>query len=461
MGEKRKVNIYKLSRYTGLIFLFLIILSHEEVPARGKRKTITRANDYIIIHGNKLKHNLDKKISALSLLASIRGKVKPIPFQVDELDPENEWVLKNLPPGIDDSEIKPDRDKDEGQLDENDELVFMIKDTGARISKRRYPKDAEAVDEIELTDPVNKKKAWAYLCSYKKNPPRSKIDYVKYRLSENQIKSASYTLGFSPELPVFPGYLSIQGSKNILDRAKVRIKVKIFGIPYSLDETEFISRLSLYNDGQVRTIRRTRNSIKIMGIFSTPSAGIEMISYKNICIIPIRVAVPFNVKSYKSVFSAKIRAGADFQNVGGWRFKTDVHKSWVDINGKMDLIEESINGEDLSWFLLAGKKRAFLIRCILDRKPDGSYQDSPFTPHLYYIDDEKTNDPPENIPGQSPNVNLWMDGFENLQKGTLYFYMIFYIMDNYKDGMEREYLKILDRPISVIVNPGEIKNNKR
>ncbi len=462
MGDRHKQNSNKFKyifRKKNLFqFILLIILAItfcllSNAEAKGSKKTITRTNDYIIIHGKKLTNNLNKKISNLSLLASIRGRIRPIPFQVDELDPQNEWVLKNVPPDIDDEDIKPDEDKDKGHLDENDELVFMIKDTGNRISKRKYPKKAEAVDEIVLVDPVNKRRAWAYLCSFKKKPQLSTIDYVNYLPPKNQIKSDSYVLGFPPDQSVFPSYLSIQGSKNILDRVKIRVKVKIFGIPYSMDETEFESRLTLYNDGPIRTIRRTRNSIKIMGIFSTPSAAIEMISYKNISIIPIRIVVPINIRSYNSIFSSKTRAGADFQNVNGWRFKTDVQKKWVNINGEMDIIEKSINGQDLSWFLLAGEKKAFLIRNILNRKPDGSYQDTPFTPHLYYVDDAKIEDPPENVPGQSPNVNLWMDGFDNLQEGTLYFYMIFYIMDNYKDGMEKKYIQILDRPINTIINP--------
>lgn len=434
------------------LFILLFLLPPSNTTARGPQKTILRTNDYIIIHGNQLKHTLNKKISSLSLFASMRGKAYPIPFQVDEIDPKGEWVLTNLPAGLDE-DIKADKDSDNGRVDENDELVFMLKDTGGRLSKKNYPENAEAVDEIEITNPANGRKAWAYLCSFTKDPPLSNIDYVKHVSSENKIYNDSYVLKFPAERPVFPDYLSISGYDDILDRVKLRIKVRIFGIPYSLDETEFVSKLSLYNDGPVRTIRRTRNSIKIMGIFRTPSAAVEMISYRNICILPMRVLIPLNIKSFKSVFSVKLRAGADFYNVKGWRFRTDVHKEWVNIDGKMDRVEEAINGTDVSWFLLAGENRAFLIRAILNRNPDGSYQDTPFTPHLYYVDNDCADDPPEEIPGQSPNVNLWMDGFENLTKGTLYFYMIFYIMDNYKDGMESQYLQILDKPVKSSVNP--------
>ena len=68
------------------------------------------------------------------------------------------------------------------------------------------------------------------------------------------------------------------------------------------------------------------------------------------------------------------------------------------------------------------------------------------------MDNDKEAGPQEDAPGQSPNVKYWMDGFENLTKGTLYLYMVFYIMDNYKDGMETKYLNIIDNPVKIIVN---------
>jgi hypothetical protein len=119
----------------------------------------------------------------------------------------------------------------------------------------------------------------------------------------------------------------------------------------------------------------------------------------------------------------------------------------------MDEEEKAMNGEDLNWFLLAGENKAFVVRIVLDHKPDGSHQETPITPHIYYVDDDKLNDKPENVPGQSPNIQFQLDGFGDLSKGYLYFYTIFYIIDNYEDGMENKYLRIMDKPIISVVNP--------
>lgn len=421
---------------------------------KGAKSTMKREIDYVIINAKILKNNLKKDISNMGLFAFRNGNISPIPFQIDEMNPEGEYVLTQIPPGdLADEDLKPEQDVDNGLLDDNDQIVFMIKDSGDRISgKKDLPPNATSVDEITLVDPLNKGKSWVYLCSFKGNPDTSNIDYIKYQFPQNLLVSKNYVVGFDKEVPVFPGYLTIHGSENIVDRVKVRVNTKIFFIPYSVDEEDLVSKISLYKDGPVRVIRRTSTAIRFMGIFKTPYLAIEMVAYDKIAMIPIRMNVPFNIIDYKGVLSALLRAGVDFYNVRGWKMKTNVHSKWVDLDGKMSNMEKMMNGQDMNWFLLNGEGKAFLVRIIMNRKPDGSYQDTPITPHLYYMDNDKLEDPPENIPGQSPNVLYQLDGFENLKKGYLYFYTIFYIIDNYEDGMEKEYLRIIDKPIEAYSN---------
>jgi len=71
---------------------------------------------------------------------------------------------------------------------------------------------------------------------------------------------------------------------------------------------------------------------------------------------------------------------------------------------------------------------------------------------LYYVDDDNAPDPPESVPGQSPQVGWWMEGLPELEKGTLYFFAIMYLIKDYSEGVEKNYLKILDQPIEVTVN---------
>lgn len=78
----------------------------------------------------------------MSLFASIAGKAASIPFQIDKMSLERENVLTQVPPGdLADKDLKPEKDADNGQHDNNDHLVFMIRDSGDRISAKSVSPD--------------------------------------------------------------------------------------------------------------------------------------------------------------------------------------------------------------------------------------------------------------------------------------------------------------------------------
>ncbi len=450
-------KILKMFRIKLLVLSILLTVLALNIDAYGfgsGRKNIKRDVDYVVVPGKKLANNLKKDIKNMALYVSTVGSVRPIPFQIDEVNTKGSYVLTDIPPGgLADEDLTPEVDDDNGLLDENDQLVFMISDSGDQISdKNKLPEDAEAIDEITLVDPIKKGKAWVYLCYLKeKSSPAEEDyeDYIRYQFPHNLLISKSYVIGFSKELPLLPNYLTIRDSKNIIDRIKVRMDTSTLLIPYSIDEEDFSSKMSLYRDGPVRVIRRTSTAITFLGIFKTPYLAVEMLSYDRFTVLPFTINVPLDVKSYRGIMSILIRAGVYFNNIKGWRFKTNVTKKWIEINGKMDPAEKILSGSDLSWFILNDKERALLVRLILDRKQDGSYQKTPLMPRLYYVDDDKAEDPPENVPGQSPNIMYQLDGVENLTKRKLHFCTFFYIIDEYRDGQEANYLKIIDNPIEV------------
>lgn len=60
----------------------------------------------------------------------------------------------------------------------------------------------------------------------------------------------------------------------------------------------------------------------------------------------------------------------------------------------MDDDKRALNGEDLDWFLLNGEGKSFDVRITLNRKPDRTYQETPITLHIYFVDDDKLEDKP-------------------------------------------------------------------
>ncbi|MDD5224383.1 MAG: hypothetical protein PHE84_10355 [bacterium] len=450
----------RLILFAGVSALFSGIYTPDARPADSpgpvlEKKTLARMEDYVVVPGKILRKNLGLDIGQMGLLAFREGKLVPIPFQIDELSPDGDWVLTQVPPELENTGLKPEKDDDDGSLDANDELAFMARDAGDRIKKDIYPPGILAADEIMVRDPVDGAKAWVYLCSFPGKPPLSDRHYVDYVFPEGKIKTSNHEMGFSPKLPIVPGSVSIHGSHNILDQLKIRVETKLLGIRFSMNETRLVSKLSLYKAGPIRVIRRTRSAVKLIGIFRSPSAAVENIYYGNITIIPFRIKLSFSVKAFsKLIKDPTIRGTADFQNIHGWRIKTDAGPNcWFNIDGKMDETEKNANGKNATWLLVSGPPGAFMIRLVTDRMPDGSFQKTPITTSLYYLEDDLLRDPPESVPGQSPNVGFWMNGTENLEKGIFYFYAISYIIDNYTDGKEKEYLDILDKPLEVSTEP--------
>ncbi|MCX5859728.1 MAG: hypothetical protein NT056_07510 [Proteobacteria bacterium] len=438
--------------------IFPLVLSAEESVLTGpgptviEKKSLSRIDDYVVMRGEKLKHGLNNDIAKFSLFANIEGKFQPVPFQIDEMNPDGEWVLTQVPPEAKKS-VKPDRDDDDGNLDGNDELAFMVRDAGDRVSFNGLPAGVMSIDEITLRDPADNGKAWVYLLSFRENPPLSKKDYVEYKLPENQVVAKNYVLGFDPRMSIAPSLVSMFGSANIIDRMKVRLSTKIMGIPFGFDESNLVSELSLYKDGPIRVVRRVRSSIQFTRIFRTPSAAVENVYYDNTMVIPIRVKMPISLKSFSSIVSyARVRGAVDLQNIKGWKIRLDTDPRWMSVDGKMDEVEKNIKGEGMSWFLISGPEGAFMFRLVLNRKPDGSFQKSPIQAHQYYVDDDTSLDPPEFVPGQSPQVGWLMENLADLEKGTLYLFPIMFMIRDYKEGMEKNYLKILDQPVEVTVN---------
>ena len=132
-------------------------------------KTLERTEDPVIIEGKKLPQEmLGYPIENYGLYSFWdASKFTPIPFQIDE-KLNGDYVFPFGP--------KATRDSDGGRFDADDELVFMVKDTGNFVPQHFWPKGVRRACAIELTDPLNGKKAWAFLFLFDKKAPRSYED---------------------------------------------------------------------------------------------------------------------------------------------------------------------------------------------------------------------------------------------------------------------------------------------
>ncbi len=460
-----KISLFKRFGFIVTVLLSIIVISGDQDveadqgeqtraadtisdPAILSPKTMSRAQDFIVVPGRDLTSNLNKKIDRVSLFAAINGAVQPIPFQIDEINKDGKWVLPNLPPSAKVKKRNIINDEDNGRIDENDELVFLIRDVGSRISKDFYPEGAISTDEIKLEDEIDGGLAWVYLCSFSSSPPLSDVDYIDYDLERDRIVSPAFDLGFSKIVPSSYDFISYKGSENIFDTMKLRFSIKLFGIKMNFDETDFSSTLFAYKDGPVRVIRQCRMAVYINRFLKTPSGSSTTVYYDNAVAIPFTMKFPVSPATFKKIIKIKMRGGCDMQKMHGWKVKNNIDPRELLVDGKMDELEQNVKGSGSNWIVAGGPEWGMLIRMILDRTRDGSPQELPLQTDFFYVDDDLLPDPPEFVPGQSPNIGFLMSKMEALEKGTYFFYLLIHIIDeSYQNGIEEEYLNIMNRPI--------------
>ena len=276
--------------------------------------------------------------------------------------------------------------------------------------------------------------------------------YVKYDAEKDLIITDSYSMACPKELAIAPGDINFPGKDDILDAFKVRVVAKVFGIDIRIDETRFRSNLSKYQAGPVRIVRRTENAIEVYKFLRSPAAGVENLYYRNAISVPISIALPINVCTWDRFIDIESFGAADFYNMKGWQMKTNIDQVWYACDGSMDEKEKAMPKDDFNWFCLKGDGNAFMIRIVMDRKKDGSPQDSPLSTGLYYLDDDTYVDTVrETVPGQSPQVGFTIGNIDKMKKGELYFFATMYPIFNYKDGDEDRYNAIIDSPLQVTV----------
>ena len=146
---------------------------NETQPNVIAEKTFERWPDPVVLDCGLFSSLLSSKVDLLRMYAFSDGEFRPIPFQVDERDAEGNRVYT-------DGEKANPGDAN-GLLDKGEELSFMARDCGDRVSEAAFPPGVERWQELELEDPVNGGKGWVYLLYAPETPPpASTKDYIRY-----------------------------------------------------------------------------------------------------------------------------------------------------------------------------------------------------------------------------------------------------------------------------------------
>jgi hypothetical protein len=440
-------------------------------------KTLGRNEGPVIIKGAILNPGQEPlKIKNLRLFAWKDGQMQAIPFQIDKfaidntplLDLDEEQNLRlarirefekrkaagTIPAAALTREERLAYHQEALELfDDNDELVFQVKDGGAQQNEPN-PTEPNLTKQIEitLTDPLTSGRAWVYLRQYDQNPPYiSPTDYVQFKVQSDTITSPLYILDFIDNQPLIQDVIKIGDGKgnytsNWYDRFKFRIDFypKMF-FSIHFNEENIKSRLIGYKDGSVRVIRRAEYWVTFIGLKVSPKTVVDYYYYYDSFIGPSRSTIPFNPSALLNPGS-RFYAGMDLgENAYGLKVSTPDNKDLL-IDGQMDAQEQHMVLDNQPWFVLAKDGRGTVVKIVLSDE----LQKLHLPTRLYYLDDKAQTNPPEAEKGIS--IIGWQMDMLQIPKGTHDLVLYQYFSPDYQPGDAKKFLQILDNPLKISVH---------
>jgi hypothetical protein len=347
------------------------------VQAAGQPKTLDRDLEPLVLKGSQVSKLIGTPVNQLFIYVfATSNSTNPslIPVQVDEVNGSGAYVAS-----------------EDGLLDNNDEIVFMAKDSGSKANDPATVLDSKPIGtvwyEVEITDPLDQaKQGWIYLVSSNSLSTPS-TDYAMYlSITETQRIIGTYTndfndfryrIGFPPSsYGEHPGldYLFLNGKLvDLLDRTKLRVEGTLFGVPQDLTENFFgVILPTLIKDGNVRVILTQQDSVPgiatLANLYKGYGAMVELIASVSSSITP-----------------SQARTSIDFTNtISGATFYNANTPGGVIVNGSPD----SIAATPVSrWFQISHNTGRFIQ--ITDPSPVGGTQNN------FYLDNRNADDSPD------------------------------------------------------------------
>jgi hypothetical protein len=291
--------------------------------ARSTSLVLPRWHAPVVISGTLFPDLVDVPLDEIYVYASYDGHLQQIPFQIDERDAGGRYVKF-----------------ENSRWDENDELVFMGRDGGQRMTDPALVLGSLRISPmyiVTVTDPISNIQAWAYVYRSLELSRTFGHDYVSYDVERDRILSPGvYAMGFSATHE-FMNYLSLRDSDvNLLDRSKLRITatVGVFPIQFtvSVDETD-VTKDSLHViDGPVRVTRISTSSVASLD--ESAQGVTTLFAYRSLVVQPTRIEIPENQLEIDY-----LRFSLDWnKETIGWSYYDANNPAGVTIDGASDSI---------------------------------------------------------------------------------------------------------------------------
>jgi len=317
------------------VFLSLLLVLNTYLFAQ--KKTLNRPFDQVTILGVEYSGFSGVPVDEIFLFAydSTAGSWGIIPFQIDERDTSGSLLGTDTEIGLDD----------------DDEIVFMVRDAGDKSPSSWIDNSSSQSSGRYESRISGDSEAWVYAYRIPTGaPPLNPTDYVDYSLPPNDtaadtVSGQVYVIANASN--GFPNLLSVQPSGggtgvDILEKQEILIDLTIPVLgDFSVNETDnFKSTGVNFKDGNIRVVRELIMDIELFGlpVFTDLVIPVNYYGYsvEILADFVIPDSLPLNVTIVKVQQSFNLNANA----IGMSLF--NVNNSNISIDGVPDIVDTGV-----------------------------------------------------------------------------------------------------------------------
>jgi len=335
------LNRVQRLRSPAFLLLFLLILQTQNVSATPLSPfpgaTVVEGQTVPFLHG--------RAIANLRVFAFVGKTFTPIPFQIDERDHRDRWILT--------STTQPKIDDTPGRFDTNDVIVFMNRDLGERGSPARTTAEAALWIEVRVGDETHPL-GFVYI-GVLTTPPELPVPHVYARadVETDRIYAERYALAFGAQLPTHLAFVEQLGDFGTNTIAGVRAvgEVRLLGGLFTLRRSEQDMRMEgiTYRAGPVRVIRRARYWIPLPLGFRA-QGRLDLLFYRDF--VEATTLVRIKIPPRLVLGDGEIKAYFDFFRLSDAQLLFEGEQSGTLTNGGQINEEQALSGKPTHWAAL-------------------------------------------------------------------------------------------------------------
>ena len=425
-----------MSTTAHFLFLFIFCLPASALSVESALLPSSSTPGVSVIEGRSAPFLLRRPLASLRAYV-FRGGDAPvlIPFQLDERDRRERWVLHKGP--------RPNTDNIPEVFDENDALVIMNRDLGKRGELSRLPSGAVAWGEVRVGDAA-KPLGFVYLGVFEQSPPLdfSETAPARYEEATDRVYAERYTLEFKAPLPRHIAFVEKQGEfgENIVAGVHAVGEVRLLGGLFTLHKTDADIQAELlgYKNGPVRAIRRARYWIPLPLGFRT-SGRVDLLFYGDFVegTAMLKIGIPPSLVLAKG----ELQAYFDFLRQDGARVLVEGESPSEPVNGHMTPAKRVLAGRRAHWAALLlpdGRTIVFVVRL------EGALQR--IEQHLYFEDVAV----PDELVGGRPLFGFQFTRIDRLKTGKHRLSVFAYALDSAEP-------ETIHNVVNIFLSPPEVK----